>query len=1528
MPHANKYPQYPYPANDFIVKNLPGWLKGASQAQIKALRSAVLAHQDSQRQMADMFKQLQPLDRFAKDRLQPAIKTKLGVQVDFATALWREKRIRVTERPFQPIPGLLPPDFETRFVDQPLLQKLLQNFKPGESFDSETVVLKAAPIGNAPTQTLTADTASLAQLSREQDVGGAYQAHLEQVLSPAFAAALAADKRHELALAVEFAAIRGQLDNNDVKLLRLLAQGKQAHHAQGWTATGKGLQILGCRVDGAVAYELREPPRRQSDFPAGPPDSLKAVILYLPGFGTQPLRRFTDWAAVNLALVEALADDGFKQALAQRIELSERAGYLSLLATRLSDPEPDVQAQRLTVSGNLFVSLADWHVKRMKADARLLAVPTAMADRAAADERLARLESAGLALLSLAGLFVPVIGALLLVDMARQLLDEVYEGVSDWSQGHRHEALTHLLEVLTSVALLGAVSLGVHTARSAFVESLEPVTTEAGTQRLWRNDLARYRRAPAGMALSEGDDGLFVGGQGHWWHNEGTFYRVRQDARGSWRLLHDEGPGTYGPPLRGNAERGWWLSSERPLEWQGQGRLLTRLWPAARLLDAERVEQILVVAGVDEDGLRRLLVERRPLPVALRDTLERFAVQARNEAFFNPSDEGPGYIERLLWCRERLNLQALTDDEQLQAIADQADALRQPMLDHFAEQYLADDPAMAVLLRHFPSLPKAYALDILKGASPQMRVTLLEDHRVPLVLSQRARAMLQEVRLVRLREALYLRGSYRDDLVSLVFTWAQKQGLAADQINLVLRDRTSSGAVLERLLPAFGTEGQSLDMVWNDGAFTLYDARGLPSELEAAEPGGVFEVLAATLAPSFLQKLEVAGEDLPGQIRAKVQGWLPRERKALLDTLGWREARPQGATLQRFGDGRIGYPLGPVLSCLDSPECTMRRRIRDLYPSFAEDEVERYLEMMYRRSSSPFSSLLMQEMEYDHLDDTLRIWARHTDPLQRERRVQVSDVFRRAWRMEGARIVRAGEPGWSTGLTVTSVPLGDLPMLPPYTDFAHIVRLNLSNLQLAVLPPGFLRSFPRLRTLDLSYNNLRMLPAGLGRLRELEELNLSGNRIRLTAAQAEVVAGMTGLRRLDLSDNLIGTTVLSVGDMQHLESLILRRTGLRDMPEGLERCQRLTYADLRNNQIGELPLSLLSSPVRRRQVMVLSGNPLAGALREQLGADPVSRPPSPTEPETGQSQARWLGALADDARGAAQRQWQALRAEEGSAAFFGLLDDYVYSAEFRAAPGETGRRVWQVIAAASDDPRMRRDLFDLAADPRTCADSTAHCFSQVEVGMHVSQFTHNGEPAATATERLLLAQRLFRLHEVERLARADMDARYADGRWLRGEHDEEEVEVSLAYRVGLASRLDLLGQPREMLFGGLARVDQADLDRAYTAVLDAEATQARAVFISEREFWIASLRALHTQAFTEVEDDFQRRWDALESQWQTPDDSQLGLGDPEYLRRARALREEREQALGALTLRLTQEALQTPVTRSPARPSGQTGHPD
>ncbi|WP_236166248.1 NEL-type E3 ubiquitin ligase domain-containing protein [Pseudomonas juntendi] len=1494
MPSQPVKPWLQHPVERFIANRLPDWLSKASPVGLAALQSALDAHLASQRTLSSATEHLQPLMAFAEARLNGALG--LGVPLDRLT--WREERRRLRVD----LGGIR--QFESYFVRVPALEKLLQNFKPRESFFEQTALVRPPIAPEREEQALPATIDAVVAACREADIGKAYQGHLAAIMNAAFERDLALDKRLELALATEIATLKGQLKINEVRMLRQLGRGDTPTHPGSHYVRVGGLQVLGCRVDGALVIELLDS-WSIAVSGAGRLLMLKGVLLYLPDDQARPLQYYPDWPTANRALVAAMAAPQYRSAFARRIALSERAGYQALLATRLLDDEPDLQPRRLSTSTPIFEQMAAWHIQRIKADAQYLAVPTEQADSEAAAERLRALEGVGEVLLNLAGLFVPVVGTLLMADMARQLLGQVFEGFSDWSQGHQHEALQHMMQVATSLAVNGAVLGGAYALHSAFVGQLHPVTNEAGQARLWHDDLAPYRQALPAAPLTTLENGLLTDGSGHWWRCDEALYSVREDRNGTWRLLHREGPDVYGPALQTNGERAWRLVTERPLEWQGTARLLARLWPAAQSLAPERLTQILKVADVDEAFLRGLLVEERPLPVQLRDTLERFAVDARIVTFFQQLDTTVNDTKLLQWCVHELDIDADTLPAQLAQIALHAQSLREGMFEYFSCCHLGADTLQSLLARDYPGLPHAYTLDVLSHASDAMRAQMESTGRVPLGLAQQARASLQLARLTRAREAFYLRCSYHPDAVALAFALLRRQGSAQSMLNLELRDRSVFGPLQERLLPQAGSQ-QTLVMVWRDGAFTLYDEQGLPAEREVAEPAGLFEVLAACLPSASRQRLGTTGGAAADSLRLALQGAIPERSSDLLKLLGWREARALGTSMRRLPDGRLGYLLGGGASRLPSAssiEQILRNRLRGLYPSFSDDDVDRYLGIMAEIDGSPFDSLLLQEQEFRRLNEELQRWMFRVMGPARHARRRLASALLRAWRLEGERVFDAQNNPVGLRLHVADMAVGELPTLPQGSSFGHVAELTLAGLHVPALPPGFLGCFRHLRTLDLSDNALRELPEGLEEMPELTQLILRNNNIRPSAGQVAALLRCVNLRRLDLNDNPLGALQLDVSGLHRLQRLRLRRTGLTSMPSGLQWCARLEYADLRDNQIAELPQALLDAPAAVRQVVDVEGNALPTALREQLYAPEIVPVPLMLgEGAEAQAMHAWLGTRAEADQAVGREQWQALRSEPGSDAFFELLVGMTQSAEFRLAPEQLGARVWTLVEALSVDRDLREALFALADEPRACADNLANCFSNLEVRYQVLHATQGGEPVATRDARLLLARRLYRLDTVLALARADINSRYADGRWQRGDHAEEEVEVSLAYRTGLAERLNLIGQPRYMLFGALAVVSEADLERACNAVLAGEASEDITRYISQRDFWIEVLRAEHPQDFALIQQQFEQAMEALEERMQ-----QLGSGA--YDAQARTLMRDRQEALEALALRLTRERL-------------------
>lgn len=1469
----------------FITERIPSWLKGASPEQIHAVSDCWRAHTVSQEQLQEASARIISPDTFALNRLRTFMQV-LQVKEELGKLYWRELR-----RSFRvPVGGLLPED-TIRFVHQPALQRLMQNFQPGASFylGSGLSASDKDPVPVSNQADLVYDEVdAIVLFCREQDIGLDYQTHLGEIFDDKMQVTLAQDKRKGLALAAEIAAVKGEVSQADLQVLRQWVADASPSNTlvPDWRVLL--FKLLGCRVDGALAFE-----RRDAD------DQVLRVLLYLPGAPQRSLYSFSSWSQLNDTLATYLHQKDFDAYLRRRITLKQLPDLLDTLSKRLADPSPDLETAGEEPATDVFGCLADQQINRIKDDARQILVPTEDADHAASELRQQQMKSVGLLFLNVAGLFVPVVGELLLAQTVVQLLSETFEGVRDWSRGHRHEAVEHFLGVAETVAV-GAVVAGGGAVvargfkRSDFVDGLVPINNDAGGKRLWSEELAPYAAQDVPEQTQVLDNGLHSDGQRHWWRHDNTFYEVRQHE-GLWQLQHPQRPEDYAPRLRYNGERSWRLSFEHPFEWQGSALLLSRLWPQAANLDVQRVEQVLKVAGVDEDELRGLLVENRSLPVSLRDTLERFSVDARIDAFFTALSQGSteeGDPQFYSWCLAQIDTADLSAAEQRSEVLHQSDSLRVELFEHFTRQYLPADEGLALIQRDFSGLPDAYAIHLLELASDADRLRMTQEQRIPLALAEQARSLLRHAKLIRMREGLFLRNSYQSDSIDLTFNLLRLHAQWPRSLNLELREGSDSGRRLAVLYP------QSNDarvIVRRAGRFWLYDREGYELDLEIDEPAGLPEVLLAILPEANRERLHWTGTAAPEQVLRDLQSWLPVRSEQLERLVGWREVKPWFNPGQRLADGRVGYLLSGRGSGRQRSENMLRARIRALYVGFNEEQVERYLNMLLRRPGSAFNNLLSQEHEYQQLDAALATWqssALHSSTNRA--RGAAAEELRRCWRLQGELIHDRQGQSQGMRLSLIGATLQTLPELPVRADFNHVTELVLVSLQLQELPAHFLQNFREVRWLNLSNNRLATVPEGIEHLTELRTLQLNLNRIRMTEPDAHALSRVTRLRTLNLSDNPLGAVNLNIHQPSRLNNLCLRNCRLQSVPSGLVRCGFLERADLRNNQISSVPEEILQSPFGVRRTLLLEGNALSAATMSRLSApDPVIVRSS--VPNSQLARQTWIEAEDPQVQQQRGTVWDRLQAEPESRDFFELLSELTGTSDFRQAREDLERRVWEVLEAAQENTELRQELFSLAANPRTCVDSVASSFSALEVRVFAAQALRRKAPEQVRAARLDVARRLFRLDRVEQIARTDIESRRAEGRGV------DEIEVSLAYRSGLARELGLPGQPATMQFETIARVSAAQLANAAQSVRDAEATDALAEYISQRDFWLEHLHSEYAERFRAVEQPFWERLDAL-------DDGE-GISEGAYLQQANQLANEREQALKALALELTREAL-------------------
>ncbi|MGG5291114.1 NEL-type E3 ubiquitin ligase domain-containing protein [Pseudomonas shirazensis] len=1466
----------------FISDNLPAWLHAASVEQIGALQARFAAYRTTEATLHKALQQLKAPHEYARMLLNQAVKAQLKLEFDLVNALWRQHWDK-----YSLLGG---ESFVNHYTIEPALHHVLQNFPEGMLYDAKTGLIAGGHDAFLTTKHLLIETSKFVQMCRKEDAGQRYQAHLDTVLDAAFGEALKLEKRQRLELSINLAHLQSKLSDAELALLSPV-------QSIGSRVTVKHLHMLGCALQGGLALEVTVDAE-------GTALAHALIALYLPH---RPLQCFDSWAALSAHLLSLLRDTHEQAKLLALIALKDRITVHTTLGKRLRDPVPDLEVSGRVAASDLFDELARMQLQRMRSDARYLLVPVADVDDQSKWQRLQTLESVGMNLLQMAGLFVPVLGQLLTAEMVVEVIKEVYEGVGDWQRGHQHEALEHMLGVaevvaVNTLAAAGGAAVARGFERSAFVDELMPVASQPDVGKLWSYDLTPYRARDVPSQLHRASTGLYVHGDRHYWLHQGRLHEVVQLHTRQWQLKRTDGKAGFAPMLQWNGDHGWRLAWQRPQEWYGDAALLGHLWPLSASFDAARIQHVLKVADVGEPVLRRLVAEQRGLPVGLADTLERFSADTRINAFFLEVQQGPDIVdgELLKFCIEQLPADRRAPELSAQAILDHAPTLREKLMGHLST--VANLPEhSSVIQRDFPALPDRYAADVMARATAPQRQRLAQKGTLALALAEQARLAAHEARLCRLLQGLFLDNAYHAELPTLVFALMRREPVWPQQINFEVREATADGRLIARLHP-LDVRYPPKVMVWNAGQLDVYEgAKQLFSGVSG--PGGLLETMWHFLPEADRSRLGWTDGAALATLRADLQQRLPKTRGELLELLAITPPKPTFRAPTRLPDGRFGYLLSGRGGGNHHAERTLQDRVRSLFPGFNAEDLELYLQILHEQPQSPFSLLLAEEQNYQRLDFTLEHWtAEGGDVVRRPLRRAVADEIRRSWRLQGAAGRRQlnGTPGMV--LILSAHAAGDLPDLTGHGGFEHVTEISVSNMQLSAVPEGFLRAFGNLLHLNLDNNSLNTLPHGLSHLPHLQELILSRNALQLTSASDTVLSGLTQLRVLDLSDNPLGAFNLALDRLPRLRQLGLRSTQLAQVPQHLTLGISLDYVDLRDNLITTLPAQLRDNRAHWRRRLALSGNTLPEEYSERwMNAARTSDSEASTGSE-GSYRLRWLELLDGEAMATRTAQWDRLAEEAGSADFFRLLQDLVQTSDFRLARTDLEARVWSIFDAIEQNTALREEVFTLASQPRTCVDSVISCFSVLEV--RVLAAAASGEEAASEAGLLGLARRLFRLDQVEAYARDDMLRRSAQERGV------DEVEVSLAYRVGLAATLNLPGQPRTMQFGTIGGVSQQDLVLAEAVVREAEAGEALAQYISQRDFWLQYLHREHAAAFETVEAPFWARMETLDAQRE-------GLEDGQYLAQVNQLANDREVAVTAQALELTRAALAREASSSP-----------
>lgn len=1597
----------PGPHGPFIHQRMPDWLKHSTPASFAALsrpwgaeqhqgagdapapwfsnaredqRQALLACQQRARACADaLARTLRPLKgivEFAEPLLKARLKRDLQRDDDVNT----HEFVHVTHD--TELLGALVRVVPRR---QSLLQAALQNFARDAEFDDGTALAAKGAFSmalvpgseHAPryryvySSKLAVAPRDFARVCHELDLGKQYQEHLAAVYeAPATHDRVRRQSieayKARLRVRTWIAAMKGEIGEAARSALLGWLDGTGAAQYNGKPLVFSTLEMFGIGLSGIWVASADRLLSEQTE----------PVLVYVPGAPLYPLKEYPSIEAFKRDLRINLISPAYQQAMRGCVARADEERFFGLLESNLfhlvdgqhgllerqPNLEADLYLREHRVEEDLFELQHRRLIEKAKADARHLAVPSADADEAAREARLAYWESIGLNVLNSAAFFVPGLGEVMAVVAAGQLIGEVVEGIEDWEVGDRELAMAHLQSVALNIAFAVGLGLALKPLAvgpgSELLEGTVQIRLANGQYRLWKPQLEPYAADVDLSGVVPDLQGRYSVGDKTYIRVQGRAYEVVGTEAGQYQVRHPRDD-AYQPPVVHNGAGAWRLEAEDPQQWEG----LTLWRRLGHLVDGMGDEDLLnmaAITGIDEARLRRLHSNNEPLPALLGDSLVRWQMSRRVADVIAAMRDGqplateldalplalltrmPGWPAGVLVrvmedgqlvkeygtplsadnrtlsiTRQELVdgrflttlLQGLTEQEEKalfgpylarteagrltqlrEAYARYASVNRSQVFDSL---YRADPvqevAGMAVVRKQFAGLAWRQARELVESASVSERAQLTANPpRVPLRLAEQARWLAEQARVVRAREGLYL--GYTDRLDCLKVAMDQLQALPGWSGDVLLQVREGSpwGDELKAVGSSTAT-GTKRILARLDEGYQAYD-----SEHNAL--GGVEPLCAAMLhaLPDSERVLLGLNINQADALRLMLAENAAKDTAAVRSSIGVRPRTRWFKPPMRMLDGQIGYPLSGRRP-FGRPQTPMQRA-RALYPDLAVDEVQAFLQELGEGLSEEelLVKLEGRRQELFKLIDELTAWRNDQSVsfATRRHREVAADRIERCWRRQTSPVVTFEGRTVGYTLNLSETRLDGLPILS--ADFSHVASLFMRDMQLSELPEAFIEQFANTRWLNLSNNLFSTLPAALEAIPRITRLTFSYNSLVMDAAANAVLAKLVRLRILNLDHNPL-ITAPDVSTLADLRGLRLQHTGISTWPTGLMDLDMLEEVDLRANNIQVVPQDVLAPSAERvdrvlriNRVTSLHGNPIDADSQVRLtvyrqrtrisfGVTPNLRVHFAPEPMAAGATA-WLAGA--DAVQAAELQamWDALKAEPGTGELFRLFDDLGETSDFRETYDDLKQRVWALIKAVSANTALREEVLQTLDSVRNCGDAVILVFSQLEVQVLINQALALGSQLGAEWSLMKLARGLYRLEQVELIARRVIDARVRAGTVV------DEVEVRLAYRTALTEPLELPGQPNTMRYRATAQVSDADIKAAQKEIEEGETPAVLKASIAQRDFWVSYLKVQYAERYQRIAKPLHARMEALQA------DADAGhITEAAYLRQSHVL---------------------------------------
>ncbi len=816
-------------------------------------------------------------------------------------------------------------------------------------------------------------------------------------------------------------------------------------------------------------------------------------------------------------------------------------------------------------------------------------------------------------------------------------------------------------------------------------------------------------------------------------------------------------------------------------------------------------------------------------------------------------------------------VQALRD-----RLADEASRLNADIVNQLYQgAQPSDDPQIRLVRQAFPELPSRAAQTLLNSADAADLTRLSEEQRLPLGLKSRAREAAFEARTNHAYEGFHDGVQWVAETERLVLNALRIHTDTFAQLRIEVREGNDAGP-LRSSVGAHDSATVRVLVKDDVNQFEVWDA----ANHKLHEAADFYEAVLNALPKDKQAQLGYRpgqGAFLKQWVMAKTE--TPAQRRTALAAPPIRPTADHEAMMLLRGPG------------FSTTAATLTERVQDIYPHFNEREVNTFVRSLGSQEQG-HQTLTRLDRELDDLRVLFNRWRyQQPDSWGPDQRGFMNsgglhiverfiDCFKRKSTVFGERSLTA-DGGYALDLSTEFEVLDlerwwkDLPEIRHYLD--QISTLNLDRTTFSETASGLLNDFPHLRQLSARSCGLTRLPETIGKMHHLQTLRLMNNDITLTPSAVEQLRNLTRLETLRLDDNRQLGRLPDVGRMPKLRILSLSNTGATTWPDGLfgpfnKRRPRGFFLDLQENPISVIPTvvpgsedafllartrlyekqlsdkNLVIFKAYRRSVGIAPKQVYADAARDTMNLWPMK-----DDSVWWSAEVSGLGTFREEA-------WHDLMTEPGSEDFFALIQKQTRSADYRAG-GELRQqlssRVWRMIEAIDLDTGLRKDLFEMARAPTTCADAGAQVFNHMGIKVLASEaYALSTSNAVLESKLVNLAKGAARLARVDDIARADFGSRPGN---------PDEVEVYLAYETGLAQRLGLPWQSESMLYRRVAGVSAETLDTAFETVMSMEAGDGLVNDMLEQPFWQKYLRDTYPNEFRRNTRLYEARSDLLEA---------------------------------------------------------------